>query len=329
MDFFLFPKNRMVNFVMNDHSIRCVELKQTNPPTAQRVREHFLPPGVIRDGKIVDQESLTYIVEECLDEWKIHRRSVRFLVPDSLVIIRKLSIPADIAPDEITGYLYMEFGSTIHLPFDDPVFDFYSLGTTGKTKEILLFAAPEKFVMEYADLFSSFKLNPVAADISPLALYRLYDHLGKKEEKEILLTVEFDLTSVSLCIFENSVPYVMRNFSLEFDIEKWELIRTGMEMEYQFKGDKSEMAIQFEEIYREINKFIDFYRYSLSNGKKEVSKFLLNGDHPMLDSILKEMKERFDLPITMINLDEAARDKEDAISRKFYLALGLALKEVR
>src|SRR4051794_37587600 len=111
MAFSLFaPKNRIINLVLNDHSIRLVELKQVNPPTVLRWNERFLPPGIISAGKIADAESLSYLLEECIVEWKIQRRSVRFIVPDQLVIIRKVSIPAEIQDDELKGYLYLELG---------------------------------------------------------------------------------------------------------------------------------------------------------------------------------------------------------------------------
>ena len=77
MAFSLFtPKNRIINLVLNDHSIRLLELKQANPPIAQRWCERFLPPGIISDGKITDIDSLANILEECIGEWKI-RRQVR------------------------------------------------------------------------------------------------------------------------------------------------------------------------------------------------------------------------------------------------------------
>ena len=56
MAFSLFsPRSRIVNLVFNDHSIRFVELKQVNPPTAQRWSERLLPPGIINDGKILGE----------------------------------------------------------------------------------------------------------------------------------------------------------------------------------------------------------------------------------------------------------------------------------
>nr|WP_263325555.1 pilus assembly protein PilM [Neobacillus sp. Marseille-Q6967] len=331
MAFSLFsPKNRIVNLTLNDHSIRFVELKQADPPAAQKWCERFLPPGIITDGKIIDHDSLTNILEQCIDEWKINRRQVRFLVPDPLVIIRKVSIPADIQDDEIKGYLYLELGSSIHLPFEEPVFDYFPLPNTGKTKDLLLFAAPEQYVMEYTELLSSLKLNPVAADISPLALYRLYYHLGNATENEVLFTVQFDLTSVNLCIFEETVPLVMRQFPLPFDIEKWEVKQNTIgNMEFIFTGDTEELVMQFEDILNEINKLVDFYRYTLTNEKRDITKFLLNGDHPMLTAIFDEMQERFEIPVEMINQESDEKGKTGSVPANLLLSLGLALKEVK
>lgn len=331
MSFSLFTsKNRIINLVLNDHSIRLLELKQANPPAAQRWSERFLPPGIISDGKITDMETLDNILVECIDEWKIHHRSVRFIVPDPLVIIRKVSVPAEIQDDEMQGYLYLELGSSIHLPFEEPVFDYYLLANNGKTKDLLLFAAPEQQVMEYVELFSKNRLNPVAADISPLALYRLYYQLDHASQNEVLFTVQFDLTSVNLCIFEESVPLVMRQFAFPFNLDQWEVKkdRSGLLM-VKFKGDTNELVIQFQDIFNEINKLIDFYRYSLKKEKHDVTKFLLNGDHPMLRAIHEEMKERYDVPIDVMSSDLDSKGKTGSVPANLLLSLGLALKEVQ
>ncbi|WP_144547825.1 type IV pilus biogenesis protein PilM [Bacillus sp. X1(2014)] len=331
MAFSLFtPKNRIINLVLNDHSIRFLELKQVNPPSAQRWCERFLPPGIIRDGKITDIDSLSNILEECIEEWKIQRRQVRFIVPDQLVIIRKVSIPAEIQDDEIQGYLYLELGSSIHLPFEEPVFDFYPLKNDGKTRDLLLFVAPEQQVMEYANLLSKLKLNPIAADISPLALYRLYHQLDDSSVNEVIFSVQFDLTSVNLCIFEENVPLVMRQFPLPFNVDIWE-VKSDMAGKLVFKyiGESEELVIQFEDIFREINKLSDFYRYTLNNEKSDITKFLLNGDHPMLQAIYDEMIERLDVPVEMISLESDSKGKKENLPPSQLLSLGLALKGVQ
>jgi type IV pilus assembly protein PilM len=329
MAFSLFSsKNRIINLVLNDHSVRFVELKQANPPAAQKWCERFLPPGIITDGKITDIDSLTNILEECIEEWKIHRRQVRFIIPDPLVIIRKVSVPADILDDEMKGYLYLELGSSIHLPFEEPTFDFFPLSNNGKTKDLLLFAAPEHHVMQYANLLNSLRLTPIAADISPLSLYRLYHLHGHARENEVLFTVQFDLTSVNLCIFEGSVPLVMRQFPLPFNIDQWEVKQDNF-AEFKYKGETEELVIQFEDILNEIIKLSDFYRYTLTNEKNEVTKFLLYGDHPMLTAIYDEMIDRFEAPVEMLSLESEAFSKNGSVPSTLLLSLGLALKEVK
>jgi type IV pilus assembly protein PilM len=323
-------KNRIINLIINDHSIRFLELKQTNPPTALKWGERLLPPGLINEGKIIDHESLENIIEECLDEWKLRKRTVRFTVPDPLVIIRKVAIPIDIAEDEIKNYLYLEIGSSIHLPFEDPVFDVYPLQVSDQKKEILLFASPEKYVMEFADLLSGLKLNPIAADITPLALYRLYHALELNNEDERLFNVQFNLTSVTMSVFENQIPQFMRHFPMDFESKKWEvkLDSTGF-YDYKYTGEFNQLKFQFAEMYKEMNKLMDFYRYSLQNGKQEVTKILLSGDHPLLDMISIEMMESFDVPVQTLSAEGISNVKNKTVPQTHLLALGLALKEVQ
>ncbi|SFB16269.1 MULTISPECIES: type IV pilus biogenesis protein PilM [unclassified Bacillus (in: firmicutes)] len=321
--------NRIANLIINDHSIRFLELKQTNPPVTGRWGEKFLPPGIISEGKITDFETLENILEECVDEWKIHKRNVRFTVPDSLIIIRKVAIPADVEEDEIKSYLYMELGSSIHLPFEDPVFDIFPLKYKGTQKEVVLFAAPEQYVMEYSNLLSGVKLNPIAADISPLALYRLYHSVNNVKGDERVFKVHFTLTNVMMSIFENHIPQFMRHFPIELNIENWKIKRDRKGLyEYTYTGDSIKLQYQFEDIYKEMVKLMDFYRYSLNNGNQEVTKIVVSGDHPMLSAFTEEMVERSGIQVEVLQSGSVSSVKNKELPATHLLALGLALKEV-
>ncbi|MBT2684568.1 pilus assembly protein PilM [Bacillus sp. ISL-37] len=331
MAFSLFSgSNKIVNLVLNDHSVRYVELKQKNPAIPLHYGQRILPNGIIMDGKIQDIDTLMNILDECIDDWKIAKREIRFTVPDSLVIIRKVSIPADVKEDEIHGYLYLELGTSIHLPFEDPVFDVIPLGVEGKKQEILVFAAPEQYVNEYADLFKSLRLKPIAVDISPLAIYRLYHQLDMHRANEVLLSVQFDLDVVSMCVFEEHIPVFMRHIPGDMK-ENWSVkVGEGSSQSEQgmvYVGELSELTYQLEEIYRDITKLMDFYRYSLTHGKKEVSRILVNGDHPMLDRVHAEMKELFEIPVDTLKVSMPGVEQE-SLPNCYNLALGLGLKEV-
>jgi type IV pilus assembly protein PilM len=331
MDFSLFSNNkRVINLIISDHSIRFLELKNTNVQNVHRWGEHILPDGIIREGKIIDRVTLSMILEECFGNWKIQKRLVKFLIPDPLVIIRKLKIPKEINEDEIKGYLYLELGTSIHLPFEEPVFDIFILSKDLDATEILLFAAPEKQVMEYASLLTELRLKPIAAEISPLAIYRLYDHLDMAKSEESLMVVQFDIDRVNISMFENQAPIFMHYIPLEFNTITWDIKRNEEENRYEIKfiGDAGELASTFEEYFKEISKLMDFYRYSIHQGSKSISKILLNGDHPLMEIILSEFASRFEVPVQTITLQESNVGKTGKVPMAQYLALGLALKEV-
>jgi type IV pilus assembly protein PilM len=330
MDISLFSNNkRVINLIISDHSIRYLELKNSTLQSVQRWGEHFLPDGIIREGKIIDRVTLSMILEECLGHWKIKRRMVKFLIPDPLVIIRKIKVPKDIEDDEIKGYLYLELGTSIHLPFEEPVFDIFILSRDVDSTEILLFAAPEQQVMEYANLLSDLRLKPVAAEISPLAIYRLYHHLDLAKSEESLMIVQFDIDRVNISMFENQAPIFMHYLPLEFNHLIWDIKRNSSDQhEFKFIGDSEELANTFEEYFKEISKLMDFYRYSIHQGSKNISKILLNGDHPLIEIVYSELESRFEVPVQTISSKELSMGKTAKISMSHYLALGLALKEV-
>ena len=63
--------------------------------------------------------------------------------------------------------------------------------------------------------------------------------------------------------------------------------------------------------------------------KNDASKFLLMGDHPMLQAIVDEMKERFDAPVELLSLGTESNQKNGSVPTNLLLSLGLALKEVK
>lgn len=326
-----FPKKNVVNLVIQDYSIRFMELENEHSTTPFRWGEHHLPAGLISNGTIKDAAAVKTILGQCVDEWNIRKRPVRFLVPDSFVNIRKVSIPADIKEDEIRGYLYLEIGSSIHLPFNDPVFDTVLLDVKDDQREVLIIAAEEEHVKMYSELLESCKLKPVAAEISALALHRLYYSLGQAEKDEHLLVAQFDLDKVNICIFSGSIPLVMHHIPIEILKSHWDLrINDAGNYEWHFIGDAvKEIDYQYSDTFTEIGRLADFYRYSLTHGKSEITKILVHGDHPLLSFILDELKNRFDIPIVTIDEQKLSAKLNNPLPRNYHLVMGLALKEVQ
>ncbi|GKU81443.1 type IV pilus biogenesis protein PilM [Niallia sp. NCCP-28] len=328
MAIFKFGKNKITNLIIKDHVIRFAEMKNTDDLVVQKWGERHLPAGLIKDGAIQDIGTLTMILEECIQDWKISKKKIRFLVPDSSVVIRKLPIPEDVSPEEIKGYLYMELGTSIHLPFEDPVFDYYLLqDRENKKRHIILFAAPEQHIEQYADLFEDVKLSPIAADISALALYRYYYKTNNVMNDDIAMLIQIDLETVNVSIFEQNYPLLMRNLHIEMDVSKWEVSQNAANKEdLIYTGDNGEVWSGLEDIYKELDKVMSFYRYTLNKGEKQVNKIVVAGDHPWLSGIMENIEDRFENPV--VRLSSQPIVNEEPIPTSMLVNIGLGLKEV-
>ncbi|MBE4908150.1 pilus assembly protein PilM [Bacillus luteolus] len=327
---FLSGNHRTANIILKDHVIRYIELKQTSPIIVNHSAERYIPEGLIRDGKIIDRDTLSTILEECIEDWGIKKRNVRFTVPDAFVVIRTVQVPGDLEDDEVKGYLYLELGTTIHLPFEDPVFDAIVIKDSGEKKDVLLFAAPEEIVTQYSELFSELKLKPTSADISALCLYRLYFEIENPRNNQHIMLVQFDIHMVNISIFHNHKPIFMRHLPIEGIYENWDNhYTTSGEHQYQWVGDEQELSMQLLDVYKEIENVMNFYRFSLKQGKEGIERIYLCGDYPLFRKVAKDVKERFDLPVDTIDSEKVATSNGEQIPQQLHLALGLALKEVR
>lgn len=324
MAFTLFTSNIMANIIIKDHAIRYVGVKQTNPITVQKFREKYLPPGVIQEGRIIERDTLLLILDECVSEWGIKKNHVQFVIPDPFVVIRKITIPKEVKDDEIIGYIYLELGTTIHLPFEEPVLDFKKLSEDETRKEILIFAAPEDVANEYSALLEEVDLKPVAADITPLCMYRLFHFCGQTKAEEHSLLVQFDLQSVNFSIFHRDIPLFMRHITLETSIDDWDIQQNQSSTlaDIRWSSHSSKLEVLMDELMKEIEHVMNFYSFNMTQGKDRVTTILMSGDHPYLTDITSTLNQRYEIQVHTITQFEQLPDH-------YYLPLGLALKEVQ
>jgi type IV pilus assembly protein PilM len=281
--------------------------------------ERYLPEGIVQDGVILDRETLLIILEECVSEWGIKGREVQFLIPDSKLVIRKHQIPLDHKDEEIKGYLYMELGNSIHLPFEDPVFDFVLLDKKENMREILLFAASEKMVTDYSTLLEDAKLKPAVADASCVALYRLIYQKQLVSEEDHTLCLQFDIQAVKLSIFHHHKPLFFNHLKMESDLKQWSFRQQAIE----WKGDTSFIHGLIEDKLIEIDRIVTYYKFNLNNGQQGITKIVLSGELPELKYIQHKLNDKFEVPVSILD------QTDETLPRQFDVILGLGLKEVQ
>ncbi|KOO46963.1 type IV pilus biogenesis protein PilM [Priestia koreensis] len=324
----LSAKNKVGNLVIEDHVIRYVELKQTNPMVVSKKKEHYLPAGLVEEGRIIDPASLSLILDECISDWGIKGTKVRFIVPNSVVVVRTQKLERALAEDEIRSYLYLEMGSSIHLPFENASFDFVVKSQTEEETEIILFAAPELLIQEYVEVLEKSKLKPIAADIAALSLYRLcfYEDRVKPDAHQML--VQFDLFSVNVSIFHQHQPLFARSIPLDFVKSDWSINVNDEETDFHYSEGKEQYLFGLEDVYQEFKRILDFYRFSYQDGEKLINDILLTGEHPFLEEIASHVEERLTIPVDTFSLSASRSQIDTYVQPRYYVPLGLGLKGV-
>lgn len=318
-------KQKRTALIIKDHVIRYVESKEPSIDQIKKYAERYLPFGIVQHGNIVDRETLLMILDECIDTWKINRREIQFCVPDSNVVIRNISIRKTVEREELNNYLFMEIGESIHLPFEDPIFDYRVFDEDDDNYYLLLIASREETIQTYNELFQELKLRPNAADILPLAIYRLLFALDKVGDSEHTLLIQVDFTNLNFTVFHRHYPLFSRNFPIDVDQDKVKLETINGQEQLIWVGEEEETEENANNLIREIERIMNYYRFSVQKGKVGITQIAIVGDHSELATMIDFCRGSFDIPI----IDLLTLEKE-IFPPHYYDVIGLMLKkEVR
>jgi type IV pilus assembly protein PilM len=257
-------------------------------------------------------------MEEAVQEWGIKRKAMQFLVPDSLVVVRKLQVPIYLPYEEIKGYLYIELGNTIHLPFEDPILDFTILKSTEEYHEILIFAAPENVMNEYKTIFESCSLRPLTAELSSLSLFRLYQLMDNVNTEENIMILKLDQFGANIGIYQNGLPLFIQN----------EFLSHVEVSDHLQNNDFDRFVEPLDELIESIGRVIHFYKYNMMSGLSDLHKIILTGDHSLIELAYKKLKSQYTYEIIVMDYGIEIDNEDEKIPMKYYACIGLGLKEV-
>ena len=103
-----------------------------------------LAPGVVRDGEVVDVETLAAVLRNLFAEHKLGRR-VRIGVANQRIVMRTVDLPPLEDPKEIASAVRFQAQEHIPMPLDQAVLEHHSLGLVetadGPRTRVVLVAA--------------------------------------------------------------------------------------------------------------------------------------------------------------------------------------------
>ncbi|MFD2705174.1 type IV pilus biogenesis protein PilM [Salibacterium lacus] len=322
MALFQRKKDKRNTLIIKDHVIRYVRSRKPDTGVVDTMEERYLPPGIIREGRVHDEETLRQIFHECADMWGLHGEPVQYCVPDAFVVAREVSLPDEVSTDEVSAYLYMEVGDSIAVPFDEPLFDYVYIP---ERHAAVLLVAPRGPVDTYGRILESIRCRPNAADISPLCLYRVLTYSEAVHPAAHMLLLQVDLHAATISIFHEGRPLFISRVSLESGEEDWSL-QTGRSQSHPvWKGTPEQLQKQIETTADEVGRIMNFYQYSMKRGEEGIGVVFTGGDHPFLERWTDTLVRRFDIPVKQAGAARLTAGEEEMPVR-FYENAGLVLK---
>ena len=194
-------------------SIKAVQLQSTGAGyVLQHVGYHRLPPGVIVEGEVADQNLLAAEIREFWDSHSFKGKSITFGVSNQKVVVRLLDFP-HMRPEDLQGAISFEAQDHIPMPLDEAVLDYVVLGPREERADldrVLVVAAQREMISRYTTAVRAGGLKPEGVDVKALSLTRstLPDPFFGEEGAVLLLDVGAEITN--LVVADRGNPVLTR-----------------------------------------------------------------------------------------------------------------------
>ncbi|AOV07600.1 type IV pilus biogenesis protein PilM [Sporosarcina ureilytica] len=316
-------KKRTVSIELTDFYIRALSFTEGDL-LESLLFEHPLPADLVEEEVVQDEMAFYELIKTLVKEWSIAKHELRFFVPDHAILMRTIEHPGKLSTEAIKEFVEMELGSTIHLPFEQPLIDVYDPNPNDQAAT--LFAAPSEDVVQLMRLYEDVQLEPAILDIRALCNIRFLQEIRLFGNDKTYLIAEWSVNAVSVCIYSGGNVDFLRYQPLETQNRDWRYLTTESgEHTYVYEGDIRDYHMPLTDQTMELERILNFYQFSLHKGEKAVDELIMMGDNPEMDFIIEQITSMLDLPIQVVN-DEMMRQHFPAFKAEHAALIGLSLR---
>ncbi|GEA82892.1 MAG: pilus assembly protein PilM [Cellulomonas sp.] len=173
---------RVIGLDIGTSAVRAAELefgaggpKGKTPPTLVRYGEVPVPLGAVRDGEVIQPESVATALRQLWSQAKFESKEVILGVGNQRVLVRELEVPW-MPVAQIKESLPYQVGEMLPMAVDDALLDFYPTGETdspqGRQARGMLVAAQRDTVTANVLAAEAAGLQPQMVDLNAFALLR-------------------------------------------------------------------------------------------------------------------------------------------------------------
>lgn len=255
-----------------------------------------LPAGVVRDGEVLDVETLTAVLRDLFKENKLSKR-VRLGVANQRIVTRMIDLPPVTDEKQIASAIRFQAQDHIPMPIEQAVLEHQTLGTVetvdGPRTRVVVVAARRDMIDRLVQATTRAGLRPLGIDLSAFAMIRAL-HRGDNDTS-VYLNVG-GLTNLAIatgptCVFtrviqlgtESLAGELAERRGLTLDHAHAWLVHVGLaDPVGEIEGDenivleaRSVLADGLRRIGDEVRNSLDFY--AMQDGADPVQRLVLTG----------------------------------------------------
>lgn len=349
----ILPGAAAIGLELTDTSVKLTELrvKGASPPVVRGTAIEPLPADAVVEGRIKDVIGVMMTIRAAYTKLNTRTKRVHLTLPSQHVMVRFFRFP-DIPDHEMRKLVDFELKHNIHLPFEDPYYDFVNQDASAsharkrlkrakpdKTKEkksghnhnqdhpdpapaadpfgllgqeaspesaaeaerqcdVLMAAASLELIDEYKEAVTEAGLLPVSMEIKALTLYRVLKHGDAGAAEGTVLLVDINERGTDVSIYHDGKLKITRNLNVIIETGQPDTDETDDPLELLLLGTQaSQQQEPVAELVHELERLMNFYRYTLNNRDHEFDRIVVTGDIPDMNRVLSGLRERMPQPI--------------------------------
>jgi type IV pilus assembly protein PilM len=326
----------------------AVEARAGERPVVEHAGMVSLAPGVVREGEIIDGDTLAAALRELFGDKKLGRK-VRIGVANQKIVMRTIDLPPMDGKDIATAVRF-QAQEHIPMPLDQAVLEHHSLGVVetpdGPRTRVVLVAARRDMIDGFVNAVTKAGLRPEGIDLASFAMIRALYRPGRTGAT--LYVSGGGITNIAIaegttCVFTRVVAYGTENMVAEL------AERRGLTLEHslgwlrhvgmltptdEIEGDPDIVrearvvaADGLRKIADEIRNSLDFHR--MQRDDVVVQNAVLTGPVAGIPGVADQLSAELGLPIEVGAIGEARPGALGSIEPgRAAIAAGLAVAEV-
>lgn len=317
--------------------------------TVERAASAQLAPGVVRDGDVVDVETLAEVLRKLFADHKLGRR-VRLGVASQRIVMRTIDLPPLSDAKEIASAVRFQAQEHIPMPLEQAVLEHQSLGIVetpdGPRTRVVIVAARRDMIDGLLAATRSAGLRPEGIDLSAFAMIRALYRPGRDDATLYISVGGMTNLAVAVgttCVFTRVVAHgteamageLAERRGLTIEHARGWLSHVGVSMPLDdIEGDSeiiSEARTVISEGIRrisdEVRNSLDFHRAQA--GTAEVKQAVLTGPAVTIPGFADQLGEEIQIPLESGLVSEARPGAFGSVdSGSLAVAAGLAIQEL-